>query len=184
MAKPSQSQQYMALDVWNLSPAITDAERANCPQPAESVDEYTSLYSSPRCWEIPTELVSVEKVVGKGPFGQVAKTRTINSRLFYRWSYGVLLYEIFTIGGSPYPKMDVRQILTSLEEGYRMPKPQHVDDKLYDIMTNCWKDDPSLRPSFENLKKKLKEMENQHKELINLDNYDDRLYVNVDDLTV
>ncbi|XP_022800745.1 fibroblast growth factor receptor 2-like isoform X1 [Stylophora pistillata] len=99
------------------------------------------------------------------------------------WSYGVLLYEIFTIGGSPYPRMDGRKIANLLQEGYRMPKPKHVDDKLYGIMTNCWKADPNLRPCFENLRKKLKEMENQHKGLINLKSYDDRLYVNVDDLT-
>nr|XP_058948930.1 fibroblast growth factor receptor 2-like [Pocillopora verrucosa] len=101
-----------------------------------------------------------------------------------KWSYGVLLYEIFTIGGSPYPRMDGRKIANLLQEGYRMPKPQHVDDKLYDFMTKCWKDDPNLRPSFEKLRNKLKEMENQHKGLINLKNYDDRLYVNVDDLAV
>nr|XP_058961494.1 fibroblast growth factor receptor 3-like [Pocillopora verrucosa] len=100
------------------------------------------------------------------------------------WSYGVLLYEIFTIGGSPYPRMDGRKIANLLQEGYRMPKPQHVDDKLYDIMTKCWKDDPNLRPSFEKLRDKLKEMENRHKGLINLKNYDDRLYVNVNDLAV
>nr|XP_058949970.1 tyrosine-protein kinase receptor Tie-1-like [Pocillopora verrucosa] len=100
------------------------------------------------------------------------------------WSYGVLLYEIFTIGGSLYPRMDGRNIANLLQEGYRMPKPQHVDDKLYDFMTKCWKDDPNLRPSFEKLRNKLKEMENQHKGLINLKNYDDRLYVNVDDLAV
>ncbi|XP_022807707.1 fibroblast growth factor receptor 2-like isoform X2 [Stylophora pistillata] len=98
------------------------------------------------------------------------------------WSYGVLLYEIFTVGGSPYPRMDGRKIANLLQEGYRMPKPLHVDDKLYDIMTKCWKDDPNLRPSFENLRNELKEVENQHKGLINLKNYDDRLYVNVDDL--
>ncbi|CAH3158929.1 unnamed protein product, partial [Pocillopora meandrina] len=100
------------------------------------------------------------------------------------WSYGVLLYEIFTIGGSPYPRMDGRKIVNLLQEGYRMPKPQHVDDKLYEIMTKCWKDDPNLRPSFEKLRNKLKEMENRHKGLLNLKNYDDRLYVNVDDLAV
>nr|XP_058948931.1 tyrosine-protein kinase receptor Tie-1-like [Pocillopora verrucosa] len=100
------------------------------------------------------------------------------------WSYGVLLYEIFTIGGSPYPRMDGRKIANLLQEGYRMPKPQHVDDKLYDIMIKCWKDDPNLRPSFEKLRNKLKEMENRHKGLINLKNYDDRLYVNVDDLAL
>ena len=32
-----------------------------------------------------------------------------------------------------------------------------------DIMANYWKDDPNLRPSFENLREELKEMENQHK---------------------
>ncbi|CAH3158937.1 unnamed protein product, partial [Pocillopora meandrina] len=79
------------------------------------------------------------------------------------WSYGILLYEIFTIGGSPYPRMDGRKIANLLQEGYRMPKPQHVDDKLYDIMIKCWKDDPNLRPSFEKLRNKLKEMENRHK---------------------
>ncbi|CAH3161370.1 unnamed protein product [Pocillopora meandrina] len=100
------------------------------------------------------------------------------------WSYGVLLYEIFTIGGSPYPRMDGRKIANLLQEGYRMPKPQHVDDKLYDMMTKCWKDDPNLRPSFKNLRKELKDMENQHKRLINIKNYDDRLYVNVDDLAL
>ncbi|XP_066024479.1 uncharacterized protein [Pocillopora verrucosa] len=46
------------------------------------------------------------------------------------WSYGVLLYEIFTIGGSPYPRMDGRKIANLLQDGYRMPKPQHVDEKL------------------------------------------------------
>ncbi|RMX49994.1 hypothetical protein pdam_00016661, partial [Pocillopora damicornis] len=79
------------------------------------------------------------------------------------WSYGVLLYEIFTIGGSPYPGKDAKKMAKLLERGYRMPKPQHVDEKLYDIMTNCWNDDPNLRPSFENLRKELKEMENRHK---------------------
>ena len=35
-------------------------------------------------------------------------------------------------GGSPYPRMDGRKIANLLQEGYRMPKPQHVDNKLYD----------------------------------------------------
>ena len=33
-------------------------------------------------------------------------------------------------GGSPYPLMDGRKIANLLQQGYRMPKPQHVDDKL------------------------------------------------------
>jgi len=33
-------------------------------------------------------------------------------------------------GGSPYPQLDGRKIANMLQEGYRMPKPQHVDDEL------------------------------------------------------
>ena len=40
------------------------------------------------------------------------------------------LQSFFTSGGSPYPRMDGRKIANLLQQGYRMPKPQHVDDKL------------------------------------------------------
>ena len=46
----------------------------------------------------------------------------------------MLEYVIITCcnsGGSPYPRMDGRKIANLLQEGYRMPKPQHLDDKLY-----------------------------------------------------
>ena len=43
-----------------------------------------------------------------------------------------ILSSFSILGGSPYPKMDGRLILTSLEAGYRMPRPQNVDDKLYE----------------------------------------------------
>ena len=36
----------------------------------------------------------------------------------------------FILGGSPYPGKDGRKMAKLLEEGYRMPKPQHVDEKL------------------------------------------------------
>ncbi|XP_068685586.1 fibroblast growth factor receptor 3-like isoform X5 [Montipora foliosa] len=99
------------------------------------------------------------------------------------WSFGVLLYEIFTIGGSPYPRMDGRKVANLLQEGYRMPKPQHVDNELYKIMISCWLEDSNARPTFLDLKNKLKNMENQHKRLINMDIYDNtQLYANVEDL--
>ncbi|KAM7433688.1 hypothetical protein ABFA07_016109 [Porites harrisoni] len=100
------------------------------------------------------------------------------------WSYGVVLYEIFTVGGCPYPRMDGKKIASLLQQGYRMPKPQHVDEKLYQVMMICWQNEPKARPSFTALAKQLKDMENQHKKLINMHIYDNQLFANIEDLNV
>lgn len=96
------------------------------------------------------------------------------------WSFGIVLYEIFTIGGSPYPKIDGRKIAHLLSQGYRMPKPRHVDDTLYRIMQDCWQENPDDRPVFESLRNDLKEMENQHQRLINMQLYDNILYASAE----
>ncbi|XP_078379588.1 proto-oncogene tyrosine-protein kinase receptor Ret-like [Oculina patagonica] len=99
------------------------------------------------------------------------------------WSYGVLLYEILTVGGSPYPGTDPRKIARKLQEGFRMPKPKHVDSKLYQIMLNCWEENPSDRPTFAKLKDTMRDMERNHRNYVNLKQYDNSLYANVEDLT-
>ncbi|XP_044170110.1 tyrosine kinase receptor Cad96Ca-like [Acropora millepora] len=98
------------------------------------------------------------------------------------WSFGVVLYEIFTIGGQPYPRTNARKLVELLASGYRMPKPSHVAETLYLIMLNCWQEDPGDRPSFEQLRHELKLMEKQHKRLITMKDYDTKLYENVEDL--
>ncbi|XP_074634457.1 uncharacterized protein LOC141893000 [Acropora palmata] len=98
------------------------------------------------------------------------------------WSYGVVLYEIFTIGGSPYPRVDGRKVVNLLQEGYRMQRPEHVDKKLYQLMMNCWQSEPERRPSFAHLTQNLKRMENQHKRLLNMHIYDNGMYTNLEDV--
>jgi len=80
--------------------------------------------------------------------------------------------------------MDGRKIANWLQQGHRMSKPQHVDEKLYGIMMKCWQKDAGGRPKFTELRNELKEMENQHKGLINMKMYDKQLYANVEDLVV
>ena len=41
----------------------------------------------------------------------------------FRWSYGIVLYEIETLGDVPYPGMDLYTVLQKLKSGYRMQKP-------------------------------------------------------------
>ena len=65
MAEASQSQKCLTLDERNRSPSMTDSGLANCSQPGQSVTENTSLYPSPRFSKIPSELMTIEKVVGQ-----------------------------------------------------------------------------------------------------------------------
>uniref|UniRef100_H0VZY2 Fibroblast growth factor receptor n=1 Tax=Cavia porcellus TaxID=10141 RepID=H0VZY2_CAVPO len=67
------------------------------------------------------------------------------------WSFGVLLWEIFTLGGSPYPGIPVEELFKLLKEGHRMDKPANCTQDLYMIMRECWHAVPSQRPTFKQL---------------------------------
>ncbi|XP_044151414.1 fibroblast growth factor receptor 3 isoform X5 [Bufo gargarizans] len=67
------------------------------------------------------------------------------------WSFGVLLWEIFTLGGSPYPGIPVEELFKLLKEGHRMDKPANCTHELYMIMRECWHAVPSQRPTFKQL---------------------------------
>uniref|UniRef100_A0A7N8WK73 receptor protein-tyrosine kinase n=1 Tax=Mastacembelus armatus TaxID=205130 RepID=A0A7N8WK73_9TELE len=65
------------------------------------------------------------------------------------WSYGILLWEIFTLGGTPYPDLPMNELFYSaLKRGYRMAKPAHALDEIYDIMRKCWDEKFEKRPEF------------------------------------
>ncbi|XP_059202331.1 platelet-derived growth factor receptor beta [Centropristis striata] len=65
------------------------------------------------------------------------------------WSYGILLWEIFTLGGTPYPDLPMNELFYSaLKRGYRMAKPAHASEEVYEIMKKCWDEKFEKRPEF------------------------------------
>uniref|UniRef100_A0A669BRY4 receptor protein-tyrosine kinase n=1 Tax=Oreochromis niloticus TaxID=8128 RepID=A0A669BRY4_ORENI len=65
------------------------------------------------------------------------------------WSYGILLWEIFSLGGTPYPGMVVdSSFYNKIKSGYRMSKPEHAPHDVYEMMMKCWNSEPEKRPSF------------------------------------
>ncbi|XP_069758528.1 tyrosine-protein kinase Fes/Fps isoform X2 [Narcine bancroftii] len=71
------------------------------------------------------------------------------------WSFGVLLWETFTLGSTPYPTMTNQQTREEVEQGYRMSSPDCCPEEIYSIMTCCWQYDPKKRPSFSAIHQEL-----------------------------
>ncbi|XP_077389491.1 megakaryocyte-associated tyrosine-protein kinase isoform X2 [Festucalex cinctus] len=73
------------------------------------------------------------------------------------WSYGVLLWEIFSYGRQPYPKMSLKEVTERVEGGYRMEAPVDCPPAVYSLMTICWAKEPRRRPTFHKMRGKLEQ---------------------------
>lgn len=71
------------------------------------------------------------------------------------WSFGILLWEVFTFGGSPYPGVPVEDLFKLLKEGHRMERPAGCPPDLYQLMRTCWTAAPAGRPTFQGLAEEL-----------------------------
>lgn len=68
------------------------------------------------------------------------------------WSFGVLLWEIFSLGASPYPGVKIdEEFCRRLKEGTRMRAPDYTTPEMYQTMLDCWHEDPNQRPAFSEL---------------------------------
>nr|CAA64146.1 receptor tyrosine kinase [Danio rerio] len=74
------------------------------------------------------------------------------------WSFGVLLWEIVTLGGNPYPGIAPERLFNLLKTGYRMEKPENCTDEMYNLMLRCWKQESDKRPTFSDISKELEKM--------------------------
>ncbi|XP_045496190.1 tyrosine-protein kinase Fer isoform X2 [Colias croceus] len=64
------------------------------------------------------------------------------------WSYGVLVWEIFSKGDTPYAGMSNSRAREKIDQGYRMPAPEGCPEEVYALMLRCWEYEPDKRPHF------------------------------------
>lgn len=64
------------------------------------------------------------------------------------WSFGVLLYELVTLGCPPYPELEPESVIQKLQASYRMKRPKTCGGPLYDMMKYCWMWSFKDRPTF------------------------------------
>ncbi|NWZ65917.1 FLT3 kinase, partial [Acrocephalus arundinaceus] len=74
------------------------------------------------------------------------RTYTIKSDV---WSYGILLWEIFSLGVNPYPGIQVdTNFYKLIQSGFKMDQPYYATKDVYCMMQSCWALDSRKRPSF------------------------------------
>lgn len=96
-------------------------------------DEYTSSLGSkfPVRWS-PIEVLLYSKFSSKSDV----------------WSFGVLMWEVFTFGKMPYERFNNSEIVEQIMKGVRLYRPQLATERVYNVMLSCWAEKVEDRPSF------------------------------------
>jgi len=67
------------------------------------------------------------------------------------WSFGVLLWEIYSFGRVPYPRIPLADVVMHVERGYRMEAPEGCPAEIYAVMKQAWEIRSEDRPTFQNV---------------------------------
>ncbi|XP_054425844.1 proto-oncogene tyrosine-protein kinase ROS [Pteronotus mesoamericanus] len=71
------------------------------------------------------------------------------------WSFGILTWEILTLGHQPYPTHSNLDVLNYVQTGGRLEPPRNCPDDLWNLMTQCWAQEPDQRPTFHKIQEQL-----------------------------
>ncbi|XP_026003110.1 tyrosine-protein kinase receptor Tie-1 isoform X2 [Astatotilapia calliptera] len=129
------------------------------------------------------EEVYVKKTMGRLPVRWMA-IESLNYSVYTTksdvWSFGVLLWEIVSLGGTPYCGMTCAELYEKLPQGYRMEKPKNCDDEVYELMRQCWRDRPYERPPFSQISLQLNRMQEARKAYVNMALFENFTYAGID----
>lgn len=64
------------------------------------------------------------------------------------WSYGVVLYELWTRAELPYKGFSNQRVWVDVTSGNRLSQPDGCPTEIYKIMLSCWAARPAERPTF------------------------------------
>ena len=106
---------------------------------------YPGDYYKSRCRSLPIKWAALEAI----KFQRFTPQSDV-------WSYGVVLFEIFSAGESPYAALDNTKTYEYVRDGGRLPKPRNCPPRVYDeIMFPCWNENPQERITIEQIFDKL-----------------------------
>ena len=75
------------------------------------------------------------------------------------WSYGVLLWEIYSFGLQPYYGYGNQEVIEMIRSRQLLPCPEDCPSRMYAFMVECWHEVPSRRPTFSEIHARLRHWE-------------------------
>eukprot|EP00118_Oscarella_pearsei_P008321 m.42197 g.42197 ORF g.42197 m.42197 type:complete len:1111 (+) comp33335_c0_seq5:116-3448(+) len=71
------------------------------------------------------------------------------------WSFGVVLWEIFSFAMQPYFGLSNEETIDAVRKGRQLSRPDDCPQPMYNLMKGCWNIEPEERPSFKKLHRRL-----------------------------
>ncbi|KAM9313125.1 NT-3 growth factor receptor isoform 2-T2 [Gastrophryne carolinensis] len=71
------------------------------------------------------------------------------------WSFGVILWEIFTYGKQPWFQLSNTEVIECITQGRVLERPRVALKEVYDIMLGCWQREPQQRLNIKEIYKIL-----------------------------
>lgn len=120
---------------------------------------WSSGYAVPLRWAAPETLAVEDGSTMTGAAPQVKVLEITNSANI--WSLGVLIWEVFQLGKTPYENLTDQDVISRVITGkkYILEPPQlhfvrdSTKDKIYQLLVTCWNSSPSHRPTIDIIEK-------------------------------
>ncbi|XP_057176172.1 tyrosine-protein kinase Tec [Triplophysa rosa] len=71
------------------------------------------------------------------------------------WSFGVLMWEVFTEGKMPFEHNSNHEVVMMVMQGHRLYRPRKTSPHIYGIMQMCWMERADERPKFSQISEKI-----------------------------
>ncbi|CAL8374290.1 unnamed protein product [Arctogadus glacialis] len=71
------------------------------------------------------------------------------------WSFGVILWEIFTYGKQPWFQLANNEVIECITQGRVLERPRVCPKEIYDMMLGCWQREPQQRLNIKDIQKLL-----------------------------